>query len=286
MMLLEIFAGRFMLLVVIGKGERSSARMKLFLGCVLPALAMGLAGCNQEADRVVEQTFDQTLQVEPNARISVKNVDGSIRIYGADTREVKIEAIKKAYSRERLEKIGINVAARPNSVSIDTIYPPKPKLGLADRSGTVDYIIVVPRTCAIPRLELSSGEILIEGLRGGQVTANLVNGRLVDHNCFGTHQLFVASGNMDIAYEWWEEGEFSVDAKVVNGNIRAFIPGEAAFHLIATTVDGSISNDFTDQKERQSGRVQKIDTAVGDPSQVVIKIHTTDGNIKITEYNP
>ena len=285
-MLLGIFPGVFMLVAVVGNDDRSVARMKLLLSIAVPALAICLAGCNQEVERIVEQTFDQTCQVEPNARISVKNVDGSIRIYGADTREVKIQAIKKAYGRERLQKIVINVAAQPNAVSIDTVYPPKPKLGLADRSGTVDYVIVVPQTCAIPRLELSSGEILIEGMRGRQVTANLVNGRLFDHNCFGTHQLFVANGNMDVVYDFWEQGEFSVDAKIVNGNIRAFIPGEAAFHLLATTVDGNISSDFTEKEERQRGPVQKIDTVVGGPSQVTVKIHATNGNIKVSEVNP
>lgn len=259
---------------------------RICLRAAIPGLALCLVGCHAEVDRIVEQSFDQNYKVDPSARVSVKNVDGSIRIYGADTSEVKIQAIKKAYGRDRLDKIVINVAAQANSVSIDTIYPPKPKFGLSDRSGTVDYVIVVPQTCTISRLELANGEVLVEGLRGGKVSANLVNGRLFDHNCFGAHQLFVANGGLDIVYDWWERTDLSVDAKIVNGNARAFIPGEAAFHLLATTVDGNISSDFSEKEERHRGPVQKIDTVVGGLSQAVIKIHATNGSIRVAEMNP
>lgn len=249
-------------------------------------LALFLAGCNHEVHPIVEETFHQTCKVDPDARISVKNLEGSIRIYGSDTNEVKIEATKQAYDDARLDKIVIHVAAEPNSVSIDTVYPPKPKLGLSDRSGTVDYVIYVPQSCTIPRLELGTGEIVIEGMRGGEVSANLVNGRLYERNCFGAHQLFVANGGLDFAYDWWEKGEFSVDAKIVNGNARAFFPAEAAFHLLATTDDGNVSSDFSEQEERHRGPSQKLDTVVGGPSSMVIKIHATNGNIKVTEANP
>ena len=73
---------------------------------------------------------------------------------------------------------------------------------------------------------------------------------------------------------------------VTGGNARAFIPGEAAFHLLATTVDGNISSDFSEKEERHRGPVQKIDTVVGGPSQAVIKIHATNGSIRVAETNP
>jgi hypothetical protein len=249
-------------------------------------LILVLTGCHEQVDRIVEQTFDRVCPIGPDARVTIRNADGSIRIYGADIHEIRIEAIKKAYGQDRLDKIAINVVAQSNSVAIDTVYPPRPKFGLADRSGTVDYIIVVPMTCTIPRVELVNGEILVDGLRGGTVRASLVNGRLFDHNGFGSHQLFVANGGLDVVYDWWERGDFSVDAKIVNGNARAFIPGEAAFHLLATTVDGNISSDFSEKEDRHPDIVQKIDAVVGGPSQSVVKIHATNGNIRIAESNP
>jgi hypothetical protein len=269
--------------------NRGSAKSggRILHAIALPILAMCFAGCGEQDDRIVEQIVEQTYKIEPDARVTVRNVDGSIRVYGsAGMHEVKIEAIKKAYGQNRLDKIVINVSAQGNSVSIDTIYPPKPKFGLTDRSGTVDYIIVVPESCTIPRLELTNGELLIEGMRGGKVTASLVNGRLYDHNGFGAHQLFVANGGLDVAYDWWEKGQFSIDARIVNGNARAFIPGDASFHLLASTVDGGISSDFSEQEERNGDTVQKIDQKVGDPSESVVQIRATNGSIRIAESNP
>jgi hypothetical protein len=245
-----------------------------------------LAGCHQDPERIFEDVFTQTCKVDAHARISIKNLEGSIHIYGSAVNEVRIEATKQAYQQERLDKIAIKVTAQPDSVSIDTNFPPKPKLGLSDRSGTVDYYITVPQACTISRLDLSTGEVVLEGLRIGQVNASLVNGRLSERNCFGAHQLSVANGGIDLAYDWWEKGAFSVDAKVINGNARAFFPGNAGFHLLATTVDGTIASDFSEPEMKPRGRSQKLDTVVGDASSTIIKILVTSGTIKIIEANP
>ena len=239
-----------------------------------------------EEDRLVEATFEQTYHVNPDARISIKNTDGSIRIYGADTTDVKLQAIKKAYQAGRLDKISINVTAQPNSLSIDTVYPPKPKLGLSDRSGTVDYIVVVPQTCTISRLDLSNGEVLVEGMRGGKVTANLVNGRMFDHNGFGEHELFVANGGLDVVNDWWEHAKFSFNARILSGNVRAFIPADASFQLHASTVEGNIANDFTEAEERHSEAVHKLDKVIGGPSQSEVRLQATNGSIHIVAANP
>src|SRR3954470_7531337 len=257
------------------------------LSCLAAGLlTLMLAACHSESDRLVEATFEQTYRVNPDVRISIKNTDGSIRIYGADTPEVKLQAVKKAYQQERLDKISVNVTAQPNSVSIETSYPPKPKLGLGDRSGTVDYILIVPQTCTISRVDLSNGEVVVEGMRGGKVTANLVNGRMFDHNGFGEHDLFVANGGLDIANDWWEQAKFSVTAKIVNGNLRAFIPADASFHLRASTVDGNVANDFTEAEEGHSGPVRNVDTAVGSSAQAELRLQATNGSIHVIAANP
>jgi hypothetical protein len=253
---------------------------------LLVAAALCLFGCRADVERVVEESFEKTCQVEPNVRFSLKNTDGSIRLYGASTREIKVQAIKKAYGRDRLDKISINIAAQPGSVSIDTIYPPKPKLGLADRSGTVDYVVVLPETATVARLELATGEVLIEGMRGSKVTASLLNGRMFNHNCFGQHQLLVANGGLDIIFDWWEGQKFSVDAKIVNGNLRALIPSEATFHLNASTDDGQVACDFRERGDRQPELMKKVEKTIGAGAGADIVLHATNGSIRVIEANP
>jgi DUF4097 and DUF4098 domain-containing protein YvlB len=157
---------------------------------------------------------------------------------------------------------------------------------LSDRSGTVDYVIVVPWTCDIARADLTNGELLVEGMRGGEAHASLGNGRLFGHNCFTDLHVAVANGGLDIGYDWWEEHRFSLEAEIVNGNARAFIPGEAAFHLLASSVNGHVVSDFVEKEHRQASGATKIDMAVGGPAQTDIKVHAVNGSIKIAEANP
>jgi len=247
-----------------------------------------LTGCRPAVDRTLEEMIDHVYPVEPTATLSVTNRDGSIRVYGAggDTREVRVEAIKKAYSAERLKAISVQVSAQPNSISIETVYPADSAAGFSDRSGTVDYVIVVPQTIRISKLDLTNGEVLIEGMRSDQARAKLGNGRLFAHNCFGNLDLDVKTGNLAIVYEWWEDIEFSIHATIQNGNASAYIPTGAAFHLIAHTATGKIANDFAEKEQRRIEPINKIDKLVGGGGKTTFQFETQDGNVKIAEHNP
>ena len=251
---------------------------------LLPLCAL-LSGCGESVEQPLEQVSEKSYAVNQDANFSIRNMDGSIRIYGSNKPEVKVQAIKKAYSAERLNKIAVNVSVRPDFVSIETHFPPKQTWGLFDRSGTVDYVIVVPETAKISHLELANGEVLIDSMRGEDVHANLTNGRLFAHNCFGDLHLAVISGGLDVIYDWWEQRRFSVEAEIVNGNARAFVPGDASFHLVAEALNGKIANDFDAQEERNGGEVTKIDMVISTAAASDIKIRATNGNVKIAEAN-
>src|SRR6202795_2190398 len=179
-----------------------------------------LLGCRPAVDQTLEEVIDHVYPVEPTATLSVTNRDGSIRVYasGSETHEVRVEAIKKAYSAERLKAISVQVSAQPNAISIETIYPRDPGIGFSDRSGTVDYVIGVPSTIRISKLELANGEVQLDGMRSAEAHAQLGSGRLFAHNCCGNLDLNLKTGTLAIAYEWWEELEFSIRATIQDGN--------------------------------------------------------------------
>jgi hypothetical protein len=252
----------------------------------LLALACLLAGCGSPDDPALEQTFKQTYKVGPTASISIGNGDGSISIYGGPPDEVSVEAIKRAYSEDRLNRIAVNVSAQTGSVVIETNFPPKPIWGLSDRSGTVDYVLIVPQTAKISRLEMTNGEILIEGMRGPPVQARLGSGRLVAHNCFCDLHLAVVTGLISVIYDWWEQTTFAVDANIANGNATIALPDGASFHLMAEAPGGKIGTDFSEQEERDGGEVSRIDKVIGPAANAEIRIHATNGNIEILERTP
>src|SRR3954470_2834229 len=130
--------------------------------CVAWVLLIATANAIEPLEEIIDQKFD----VDPNVTLSVQNIDGAIRVYAAEEPVVIVQAVKKAYNAERLKGIAVDTKATPTSVAITTNFPPRKNV-LSDRSGTVDYIIVVPQTAKITQLELTNGEILVEGLRNG-----------------------------------------------------------------------------------------------------------------------
>ena len=61
---------------------------------------MLLNGCGSADNRVQEETFERVYAIEPSARLTIQNRDGVVSIYGSDTSEMRLNAVKKAYSQE------------------------------------------------------------------------------------------------------------------------------------------------------------------------------------------
>lgn len=243
--------------------------------------AFFLFAARLSAVEILEEIVEQKYTASPTVALKVANVDGSIRVYTSEKNEVLIQAIKKAYSHERLQGIVVAVDASPDRVTITTTLPPR-KNAVSDRSGTVDYILIVPQTVHVERLELVNGEVLIEGLRpGAKATAHLVNGWIAGHNCFCDLDLSVETGRLDLAYDWWENHELAVKAKSARGNIRAIFPNDAALNLSATAAEGKIANGFDSNKPSSADDVHSVAQVIGSDAQAVVSLQTGRGNIRI-----
>ena len=188
---------------------RSAPTKKRNVRQIVAVLLLSLAGCGSENDRVLEETFERLYTIEPNANITIQNGDGAVLVYGSNTSEMQVHAVKRAYRRSRLTQIAIDVSTKPGSVSITTKFPPRPKWGLFDRSGTVDYTVTVPATANILGLDLDAGEVLVDGMRGQTTRARLGEGRMFARNCFTNLDLAVRRGNLILSYDWWEKGTFT-----------------------------------------------------------------------------
>ena len=255
---------------------------------ILGAPFLLLTGCNNAIDRVLEESFERLYTIEPTANITIQNGDGAVLVYGSNVNEMRVDAVKKAYSRARLTQIAIDVTTKPGSVSITTKFPPKPKWGFFDRSGTVDYTIVVPATANISGLELDVGEVVVDGMRGPTTRARLGEGHMFTRNCFTNLDLAVRRGNLIVSYDWWEESRFSAEANVAEGNAWIYLPGDAAFHLLAKATHGKIASDFKSITiaEPPSAAGMKIDTLVNGGGEATMKIRVAEGNIEIVQANP
>ena len=249
---------------------------------------MLLNGCGSADDRVLEEVVEQVYPVNPSANISIHNRDGAVLVYGSEGNEMQVRAVKKAYSAERLHQIAIDVSTKSGAVSVITKFPPQPKWALFDRSGTVDYTIVVPATATISALDLNAGEVLLDAMRGREVRARLSDGRIFARNCFTNLDLAMSRGTLTLSYDWWDERQFSAKGNVSQGNTWVFLPSGSAFHLLAHAAHGKIANDFNDVavSANASAKEMNIDQVVNGGGQARIEIRVEKGNIKIAEANP
>jgi hypothetical protein len=249
---------------------------------------MLLSGCGSGNNRVLEEVFEKVYMVEPDANISIHNQAGAILIYGSDANEMRVLAVKKAYSHERLKQIAIDISASPGTVSVIAKVPPQPKWAFSDRSGTVDCTITVPATASISAVDLNAGEVLLDSMRGRELRARLNDGRIFARNCFTNLDLTMNRGTLMLSYDWWEQGTFAARVNVGQGNAWVFLPGDPRFHLLAHAVHGKIANDFNNLPvaANSSAREMKIDQIVNGGGSTTIDVGVERGDIKIAEANP
>src|SRR6266513_4681666 len=247
------------------------------------AFAGLLIASSLPAGEVLEDVVERRFPLDPSGTFSLRAIDGTVEIYGTDSAEVKIVATKKAFSLERLNAIVIRVDARQDSVNIETTSPPAPRHDFSDRSGTVEYTINVPQTARIVRVELPHGELVIDGMRGASIAADLGSGQLVTHNCFCDQTIHVNHGGLNVFFDWLEERPIAIEAVIEDGNALARIPAAATFHLHAVAKRGHVSSDFSPMESRKRGDASEINEAIGDAPTTKLTFRASEGNIHISE---
>jgi hypothetical protein len=235
------------------------------------------------AGEVLEDVVERRFPLDPSGTFSLRAIDGTVEIFGTDSQEVKIVAVKKAFSPERLNAIAIRVDARQDVVNIETTPPPAPRHHFLDRSGTVEYTINIPQTARIAQVELPNGELVIDGMRGASIAANLGSGQLVTHNCFCDQTIHVNQGGLSVLFDWLEENPITIEGVIEDGNALARMPTDATFHLHAVAKEGHVSSDFSPMETRQRGDDSEINEVIGDGPATKLTFRAGEGNIHVSE---
>jgi len=226
------------------------------LWSIVAALPMLLNGCGTNKT-VLEEIVEQVYPIALNTDLSIHNRDGAVLVYGSDGNELRVRSAKKAYSRERLSQIAVDVSTTPGAVSVTAKFPPQPKWAFSDHSGTVDCTIVVPATASITALDLNSGEVLLDSMRGREVFCFI--------SCL----------------------RYSLCACCCPLNCRSR-PGSKPSCAKSECAHGKIANDFNNVASFQSSsaRYMNIDQVINGGGSATIQIRLGRGNIKIAEANP
>ena len=210
--------------------------------CALFVLALGARASDHRG--AFTEEFHQTYALTPDGRVELDNINGPVHISAWERNEVKVDAVKSADSKERLDDARIEVDSSAGRLSIRTKYRDHDltfSWGSHHNPPSVEYTLTVPRTVRLDEIKLINGSLDVTGI-SGEVHASCINGRLDAHNLSGRAELSTINGHLDAKFD--QLSGSSVELKSVNGSVALTIPSDSKAEIEASTVSGGIDNDF------------------------------------------
>jgi hypothetical protein len=242
-------------------------------------IALTLAG-TASADKL-QETFDRTVDVRSGASISLENTNGRIAVTSWDQAKVRIHAIKKADSREVMDKLSVDVRGGGDSLSIVSRMPNKDGSGILDMlfgnggNASIEYEITVPRAADL-KIENTNGSISAADIVG-KIELGTTNGRIEAFRCSGTLSASTTNGSIRAELLQVTTGK-SMEFETTNGSIAVTVPPSFAANVDADTTNGSIRTDLPVTTRSFSRRELRGTLNGGGPS---LSLHTTNGSIEI-----
>jgi DUF4097 and DUF4098 domain-containing protein YvlB len=246
--------------------------------CALLALALGAHASDHRGDFTEE--FHQTYALAADGRVELDNINGSVHISSWDRNEVKVDAVKSADSKDRLNEAKIEVDAGSDRISIRTHYPKDEQSwnwGSHNNPADVEYTLTVPRKVRLDEIKLINGSLDINGV-SGEVQAECINGKLEAHNLAGRAHLSTINGRLEARFD--QLSGSSVELNSVNGSLALTIPSDSKAEIDASTVSGGIDNDFGLKVNHHQtvGHNLRGELGSGGPH---IKLENVNGHIEI-----
>jgi hypothetical protein len=170
--------------------QRLSTFSGAIAGTLCAVLALALAAHASERRDFTEE-FHQTYALAAEGTVELDNLNGAVHINVWDRNEVKVDAVKYAGTKERLDEAHIEVDAGPSNISITTRYPDHDHTfnwGSRNNPAGVDYTLTIPRNARLDEIKLVNGALDITGVKG-DVSASSFNGRVDAHNLGGRVEL-------------------------------------------------------------------------------------------------
>src|SRR5271169_6524267 len=204
--------------------------------CALLILAMGAHASDHRG--ALTEEFHQTYALTADGRVELDNINGDVHISSWDRNEVKVDAVKYADTKQRLEEARIEIDSGKESLSIRTKYPNRDQSwnwGSHNNPASVEYTVTVPRTARLDEIKLINGSLDVTGM-SGEVRAACINGRLEAHNLAGPAQLSTVNGRLDARFD--QLAGPAVELSSVNGSVDLTIPSDSKAVVEASTVSG------------------------------------------------
>jgi DUF4097 and DUF4098 domain-containing protein YvlB len=229
---------------VMNRHRRTATWLGAVLGSICALLILALGAHASDHRGALTEEFHQTYALTADGRVELDNINGDVHISSWDRNEVKVDAVKYADTKERLEEAKIEIDSGKEFLSIRTKYPDRDQSwnwGSHNNPASVEYTLTVPRTARLDEIKLINGSLDVTSM-SGEVNASCINGRLEAHNLAGRARLSTINGRLDARFD--QLAGPAVELSSVNGSVDLTIPSDSKAVVEASTVSGGINNDF------------------------------------------
>ncbi len=265
--------------------SRSVALVMMVASFSMAVSAYAWAGSDQQGSE--REEFHKVYPLSAQGHVEIANVNGPVHIAAWDRPEVKVDAVKSAWSKERLDEAKIEVEASSDRISIRTEYPGHNHTfnyggdGEHNNPARVEYTVTVPRQANLDEINLVNGRLDIQGV-AGDVHASCVNGRLEARNLQGRSELSTVNGSLDASVDQLPSS--GVKLSSVNGSLHVTLPSDTNAEVKASTMSGSISNEFGLPVTRHQYVGHSLHGQLGGGGAFV-KLSNVNGAIEINHAN-
>src|SRR5215467_5041120 len=221
----------------------------------------------------ISKDFDHTYPLQPCGTFELQNVNGPVEVQGWDRNEVEIHAVKTAKQQEAdLERVSIEVNARPDAVAVATRYPQNEGVEVA-----VEYTIHVPHRVHVEHVGTVNGTLRISGLDNVE-DLHTVNGDIEVFEAGGNVHVHTTNGNVrvELAHPPDQAG---ATVETTNGSLVLAVPSNLEADVEARCLNGNfysehpITMESTDRPRDMRGKLGR--------GGIPIHLRTVNGGIRL-----
>src|SRR6202047_3316841 len=238
------------------------------------ALILSVAGAACAASgSAMSKDFDQSYPLQPGGSFELQNVNGTVEVEGWDRDAIEVHAVKTAESKESdLDRVAIEVDAKPRAVSVITRYPQNAGVEVA-----VEYVIHVPHSAHVEHVGTVNGTLRIAGV---DLIEDLrtVNGNIEVYEGGGSVHAHTTNGNVHVELSRFPD-EKGMAAETTNGSVLLAVPQDTQADLEARSLNGNFYSELPFLQETAS-RPREMRGKFG-KGGAPIRLNTVNGGIRI-----
>ena len=221
----------------------------------------------------ISKEFNQSYPLQAGGSFELQNVNGTVEVQGWDRNEVEVHAVKTAKQKESdLERVSIEVDAKPDAVSVATHYPQNEGVEVA-----VDYTIHVPHGARVEHIGTVNGALSIVGVESVE-DLHAVNGNIEVYEAGGSVHAHTTNGNVHLELAHLQD-KTGATAETTNGSVVLAVPSDMQANVEARCLNGNFYSELPITME-STQRPREMHGKLG-RGGAPIHLRTVNGGIRL-----